>query len=66
MNANSPEELEIMTRIGHVWADAIGENFARPHYPYVDRSEAYTPPASPPQVAEPALLEHVEKIFLPK
>jgi hypothetical protein len=66
MNANRPEELEIMERVGRAWADAIGKDFACPHCPYVDAAAAYTPPASPPRRVQPPLKQYVESIYLPK
>jgi hypothetical protein len=64
MNSRRPEELEIMKRIGRTWADAIGENFARPHYPYANEAEAYTPPASPPGRVRLPLRQYVDEIYL--
>jgi hypothetical protein len=37
LSANSDEELAIMERLGKAWADAIGEDFARPHSPYAQK-----------------------------
>ena len=65
MNANTPAELALMERIGRAWAEAIGEDFARPHYPYVEGAQAYTPPASPPRRVEPSLQKYVECNYLP-
>jgi hypothetical protein len=60
MSANSPQELELMARIGTAWADAIGENFARPHYPCEeDETQAYTPPASPMRRVPPPLPQYI-------
>jgi hypothetical protein len=66
MNANTPTELALMERIGHAWAEAIGEDFARPHYPYVEGEQAYVPPASPPRQVLPPLQQYVESIYLPR
>jgi predicted acylesterase/phospholipase RssA len=63
MSANSPEELGIMARIGTAWAEAIGENFARPHYPYDSGDDAYKPPASPPRRVPPPLPEYLARIY---
>jgi hypothetical protein len=63
MSANRPEELDLMARIGSAWAEAIGENFARPHYPYVEAEAAYTPPASPPRRVPPPLTEYIAGIY---
>jgi hypothetical protein len=65
MNANTPKELALMERIGRAWAEAIGEDFASPHYPYVEGAEAYTPPASPPRQVPPPLQQYIESIYLP-
>jgi hypothetical protein len=65
MNANSAQELALMARIGRAWADAIGENFVHPHYPYVSRAEAYTPPASPPRSVPPPLSEYMAGMYPP-
>lgn len=62
MNSRRPEELEIMKRIGRTWADAIGENFVRPHYPYVSEADAYTPPASPSGQARLPLRQYVDRL----
>jgi hypothetical protein len=66
MNANTPAELALMERIGRAWAEAIGEDFASPHYPYVESAQAYTPPASPPRQVLPPLQQYVESIYLPR
>jgi predicted acylesterase/phospholipase RssA len=63
MNSRQPEELELMKRIGRAWADAIGGNFARPHYPYVNQAEAYTPPASPPGRVRLPLRQYVDGLY---
>lgn len=63
MNSRRSEELEIMKRVGKAWADAIGENFARPHYPYVSEAEGYRPPASPPRRVPPRLQEYVDRRY---
>jgi predicted acylesterase/phospholipase RssA len=63
MNSSAPEDLALMARLGEAWADAIGENFARPHYPYVDHDQAYTPPASPVIEPHPPLVEHVQRLI---
>jgi predicted acylesterase/phospholipase RssA len=65
MNANTPAELALMERIGRAWAEAIGEDFARPHYPYAESAQAYTPPASPPRQVLPPLQEYMESIYRP-
>jgi hypothetical protein len=64
MNANSPQELEIMERLGEAWANAIGEDFVRPHPPYAQEPEAYTPPGSPPRI-EPDLQEYLAQYYPP-
>ncbi len=64
MSANSPEELELMARIGTAWAEAIGENFARPHYPYDRGDGAYQPPASPLRRVPPPLPEYIARMYL--
>ena len=66
MNSHSPEDLAIMERIGRAWAEAIGEHFASPHYPYVERADAYTPPASPAQLTQVPLREYVDDIYGPR
>ena len=63
MSANSPDELDVMARIGTAWAEAIGENFACPHYPYDSGDDAYEPPASPPRVVPPPLPEYLARIY---
>ncbi len=65
MNANTPTEMALMERIGRAWAETIGEDFASPHYPYVDRAQAYMPPASPPRQVPPPLQQYIEGIYLP-
>jgi hypothetical protein len=63
MSANSPDELELMARIGTAWAEAIGEDFVRPHYPYHRGDDAYEPPASPPRRVPPPLREYLARIY---
>jgi hypothetical protein len=64
MSAHSPEELALMGRIGTAWAEAIGENFARPHYPYqADKAQAYSPPASPLRRVPPPLAQYVASMY---
>jgi hypothetical protein len=60
MDSNSTEDLALMARVGQAWADAIAENFARPHFPYVEAAQAYTPPASPVIEPHPPLQEYVQ------
>ncbi len=66
MNSHSPEDLDIMARVGRVWAEAIGENFASPHYPFAEREDAYQQPASPAQLTQIPLQEYVNNIYGPK
>jgi predicted acylesterase/phospholipase RssA len=63
MSANSPDQLDLMARIGTAWAEAIGENFACPHYPYAHQDDAYTPPASPPRRVLPPLPEYIAGMY---
>jgi predicted acylesterase/phospholipase RssA len=63
LNANSDQELAIMEKVGEAWADAIGEDFARPHSPYAEEPEAYTPAGSPPRKVEPDLEEYLAGIY---
>ncbi len=66
LNSRRPEELEIMERVGRAWADAIGENFARSHYPYVGEDEAYRPPASPPRRVLPPIEDYMDELYPPR
>jgi predicted acylesterase/phospholipase RssA len=66
MNSHSPEDLDIMERVGRAWAEAIGENFASPHYPFVERADAYTAPASPAQLTQIPLRKYVDNIYGPR
>jgi predicted acylesterase/phospholipase RssA len=63
MSASRPDELELMGRIGTAWAEAIGEDFACPHYPYVNQDQAYSPPASAPRSVPPSLPEYIAGMY---